>query len=95
MTKNGLAMTGSPLAPDDWFQALDHRQVGTPRDHWDILVTGVHKAGRDCWIQVSSAADEAKQFVLHVTSKTTVEAALTALTAAAQQNLPTGSVLNL
>jgi hypothetical protein len=78
---------------EKWFAALDHRRVGTGANHWDIVVTGVHAKGRDCWIQVASADDESKQFVLHVSPRTTVEAALDALTAAPPEQLP--SVLSL
>lgn len=83
------------MAPEKWFQALDQRRVGTSTNHWDILVTGVHASGQDCWIQVASADDKAKQVVLHVSPTTTVEDALNALIGASQQDLPPESVINL
>jgi hypothetical protein len=93
-------MKKSPRSPkarinntDKWFTALDHRRVGTSKNAWDIVVTGVHASGPDCWIQVASADDDSKQVVLHVSPQTTVEAALAALTAAPQEELP--SVLSL
>ena len=77
---------------DKWFAALDQRRVGTAKNAWDIVVTGVHASGPDCWIQVASADDDRKQVVLHVSPQTTVEAALAALTAS-PDDLP--SVLSL
>jgi hypothetical protein len=93
-------MRNSPRPPakvrrnnsDKWFAALDHRRVGTSKCAWDIVVTGVHASGPDCWIQVAWADDERKQVVLHVSPQTTVEAALAALTAP-PEDLP--SVLSL
>jgi hypothetical protein len=72
---------------DAWFQALDQRRVVTARDQWDILVTGVHEFGSECWIQMAAANDEQKQLLLKVSRDTTVEAALEAVAIAAQQNL--------
>ena len=89
------ARHGRPVAPEQWFEALDQRRVGTSTHRWDILVTGVHASGPDCWIQVASADDLTRQLVLHVSPKTTIDDALEALTAAAQQDLPPGSVLDL
>jgi hypothetical protein len=85
--------TGRAVAPETWFNALDQRRVGTAARHWDILVTGVHASGADCWIQLASAEDETRQLVLHVSRQTTVDAAVAALTVASQGELP--SVLSL
>jgi hypothetical protein len=72
---------------DEWFQALDRRRVVTGRQQWDILVTGVHPSGSDCWIQMAAADDARKRLLLKVSRETTVEAALEAVAIAAQQNL--------
>jgi hypothetical protein len=78
---------------DSWFQALDQRRVVTPRNEWDILVTGVHAQGSECWIQMADANDERKQLLLRVSKDTTVEAALEAVKAAAQQDKPIATAL--
>jgi hypothetical protein len=88
MNRNPYPSVGDPEMAETWFHALDQRRVVTPRDEWDILVTGVHTVGRDCWIQMSAAQDERKQVLLQVSEQTTVEAALEAVATAAREDLP-------
>jgi hypothetical protein len=66
---------------DRWFKALDQRRVGSGKEEWEVLVTGIHTSGPDCWIQLASAADETRQLLLCVSSQTTVDDALLALAA--------------
>ena len=87
--------TGCSEVSDKWFEALDQRRVGSGREHWDVVVTGIHASGPDCWIQVASAEDETKQLVLRVSSETTVEDALRALAAVSPRDLSTTPVLSL
>ena len=76
---------------DKWFKALDHRRVGSGKRAWDVIVTGIHASGADCWIQLESAADQTRQLILRVSSQTTVEDAVQAL--AGESGVPMTPVL--
>ena len=93
MKNNPYPSTADHRDADSWFQALDQRRVVTARESWDIVVTGVHASGGDCWIQMASAQDERKQVLLRVSPDTSVEAALEAVATAAQQDNPIASAI--
>jgi hypothetical protein len=73
------ARTDGAGITEKWFQALDHRRVGSGKRAWDVIVTGIHASGTDCWIQIASAADETRQLLLRVSSQTTIDDAIQVL----------------
>jgi hypothetical protein len=66
-------------AADQWFAALDQRQIGTGPRTWVAQVLGVHGGDDDLWVQIAPSVDPGATIVLHLSSATSLEEALRAL----------------
>ena len=70
-----------------WFEALDHRAINLGERRWVAEVVGIHGDLPHLWIQLESADDSGRSFLLHVTVGTSVDKALAAIAAAARDEL--------
>ena len=68
---------------DSWFSMLDQRCFRSGADRWTALVTGIHLAGRDIWIQLECALNVHRSLVLHITPETTLHDVVSAIEATA------------
>ena len=65
---------------DRWFRALDHRKIHVGLSEWLVQVTGIYVDEGDVWIQISDRLRPGGSVVLHVSSTTSIDQAIRALT---------------
>jgi hypothetical protein len=51
---------------DRWFDAIDHKRIGSGRSSWIAEVVGIHADGEDLWVQVSPTERPGSTVVLRV-----------------------------
>ena len=62
-----------------WFTELDERPFAVDGTRWIAHVCGIHRHGGDLWIQMESAEDEVRAFVVRVSHDMTLDDALIAV----------------
>ena len=80
---------------EQWFAALDGREIGASQKRWVALVAGIHRAGSDYWIQIAAEGDATRGLLLHVSSRTTIEEAIQVLAATPPRDLGDRPILDL
>jgi hypothetical protein len=70
---------GVSSSPDQWFAALDQRQIGVGVSAWTAQVLGVHRDGPDFWMQVASNRDPYTTVILRVSPGTSIEEVIAVL----------------
>jgi hypothetical protein len=71
--QNRSESAGTYWSPDQWFAALDQRQIGIGVQAWTAQVLGVHADGPDLWMQVASNREPYATVILRVSPGTSVE----------------------
>ena len=82
--KNTHEHQPSITGANQWFEALDQREIGRGPGRWIASVLRVHGVSlhgddREWWIDVASAADPAANVVLRLSRRATVFHAVAAL----------------
>lgn len=94
-SRNGSAAAAHPrqdidspdiTLADSLYAELDNRAIPAQNRLWTALVTGIHLADGEPWIQVESADDPSSGVVLHMSKHATADHAIIAL--AAWSDLP-------
>ena len=70
---------------DNWYAALDGRQLQCGTKVWQVQVAGIHGAGDDYWIQTTLVGEPAMALMLRVSPGTTIGKAMQTLEGAAAQ----------
>ena len=65
---------------DRWFRGLDQKRIGNGLREWVVQVTGIHVDGNNVWIQIADVDNIGGSILLHVSTTTSVQRALRALT---------------
>jgi hypothetical protein len=68
-----------PSLADRWFHTLDLRRISVGKRQWTARVTGIHLDGEEAWIQIAAGRQQDRSLVLHLSSWTTVDEAMTAM----------------
>ena len=84
----GAQDRGHSEVVDRWFRALDQRRVRIGLHEWLLQVTGIYADHDDVWIQLADGCWDGGSVVLRVTSGTTVDQALQALTQRGHSGVP-------
>jgi hypothetical protein len=66
-------------SPDQWFAALDQRQIGVGVSAWTAQVLGVHRDGADLWMQVASNGNPYATVIVRVSPGTSIEEVIAVL----------------
>jgi hypothetical protein len=71
---------------DQWFRALDHRKIYVGLSEWLVQVTGIYVDENAVWIQISDRLRPGGSVVLRVSSTTSIDQAVRALTARGRES---------
>ena len=64
---------------DDWFFALDQRQIGVGPHGWVAQVLGIHREHGGLWVQMAPLDNPSATLVLRVSTSTHLDDVLAAL----------------
>lgn len=79
MTFSSFAADEDRTLADRWFRALDQRRIRAGAQRWTAQVVGVHVDFSDVWIQIASLEAPDVSLVLHMSERTTLHEAITAM----------------
>ena len=71
---------------DRWFRALDHQRIYIGLSEWLVQVTGVYVDEGEVWIQISDRLRPGGSVVLRVSSTTSIDQAIRALTSRGRES---------
>ena len=64
---------------DQWFAALDQRQIVSDAESWTAQVLSVYTEAEGLWIQIAPTDDPCTTVVLHVSPATPIDDVIEAL----------------